>query len=80
MKYGISYETAQRHLRGELTDEEFVNAVFEPQEQVNATQAQLLGVAFMLVSGGPAQAHVGTGEGGSQSDLPWGEKKNKVRR
>lgn len=23
----------------------------------------------------PAQIHVGTGEGGSQSDLPWGEKK-----
>lgn len=75
VKYGISYETAQRHLRGELTDEEFVNAVFEPQEQVNATQAQLLGTAFMLANGGPAQTHVGTGGGGSQSDLPWGEKK-----
>lgn len=70
-KYGISYETAQRHFRGELTDEEFVNAVFEPQEQVSAKQAQLLGAAFMLASGGPAQAHVGTGGGGSQSDLPW---------
>ena len=42
VKYGISYETAQRHLRGELTDEEFVNAVFEPQEQVSVAQAQLI--------------------------------------
>ena len=75
VKYGISYETAQRHLRGELTDEEFVNAVFEPQEQVSVAQAQLLGAAFMLASGGPAQAHVGTGGGGSQSDLPWREKR-----
>ena len=30
-KYDIPYDTAQRHFRGELTDEEFVNAVFEPQ-------------------------------------------------
>lgn len=28
----------------------------------------------MLASGGPTQAHSGTGGGGSQSDLPWGEK------
>lgn len=76
-KIGISYETVQRHFRGELTDEEFVNAVFEPQEQVSEAQAQLLGAAFMLASGGPAQAHVGTGSGGSQSDMPWGERKVK---
>ena len=76
-KYGISYDIAQRHSRGELTDEEFVNAVFEPQEQVNETQAQLLGSAFILASGGPAEVHVGTGCGGAQSDLPWGEKKIK---
>lgn len=70
----LPYDTAQRHFRGELTDEEFVNAVFEPQEQVNVAQAQLLEAAFMLASGGPTQAHSGTGGGGSQSDLPWGEK------
>lgn len=71
-KYDIPYDTAQRHFRGELTDEEFVNAVFEPQEQVSETQAQLLGTAFMLASGGSAQAHVGTGGGGLQSDMLWG--------
>ena len=76
-KYGISYEIAQQHFHGELTDEEFVNAVFELQEQVNAKQAQLLGAAFMLASGGPAQTHVGTGGGGLQSDLPWGKKKSR---
>lgn len=71
-KYDIPYDTAQKHFCGELTDEEFVNAVFEPQEQV-----QLLDVTFILASGGPAQVHVGTGSGGSQSDMPWGEKKVK---
>ena len=52
----------------------------EPQEQVNEIQAQLLGTAFMLASGGPAQAHVGTGGGGSQSNLLWGEKKKSTLR
>lgn len=42
---------------------------------MNAVQVQLLGAAFMLANGGPAQVHVGTGGGGSQLDLPWGEKK-----
>ena len=74
-KYDIPYDTAQKHFCGELTDEEFVNAVFEPQEQVSEAQAQLLDATFILASGGPAQVHVGTGGGGSQSDMPWGEKK-----
>lgn len=74
-KYDIPYDTAQRHFRGELTDEEFVNAVFEPQKQVSEAQAQLLDATFTLASGGPAQVHVGTSGGGSQSDMPWGEKK-----
>ena len=28
-----------------------------------------------MLSGSPAQTHVGTGGGGSSSDMPWGEKK-----
>ena len=72
-KFQIDYDVAQRHFNGQITDEEFVNAVFEPQEQVNEAQAQLLGAAFMLASGGPAQAHVGTG-GESTSELPWRDK------
>lgn len=64
----------------ELTTEVFVNVVFEPQEQVSGAQVQLLGATFMLASGGPAQAHVGTGVDGSKSDLPWSEKKKPVPR
>lgn len=63
--------------KGEATIYELVNEVFEPWEQVNEVQANLLGVAFELAAGGPAQAHVGTGSGGSSSELPWGEQKNK---
>ena len=64
----------------ELTTEVFVNAVFEPQEQVGEAQARLLGATFMLASGGPAQSYVGTGSGGLLSDLLWGEKKEPCQR
>ena len=76
-KFQIDYDVALKHFNGLLTDEEFVNAVLEPQEQVNEVQAQLLGAAFMLVSGGPAEVHVGTGGGGASSELPWNDKKSK---
>ena len=78
IKFQIDYDVAQRHFNGQITDEEFVNAVFEPQEQVSGKQVELLGAAFTLAAGGPAQAHVGTGGGSSSSDLPWGEQKNKL--
>ena len=80
IKFQIDYDVAQRHFNGQITDEEFVNTVFEPQEQVNGKQAELLGAAFILAAGGPTEVHVGTGSGGSSSDLPWGEQKNKHRR
>ena len=76
-KFQIDYDVAQRHFNGQITDEEFVNAVFDPQEQVNGKQAELLGAVFTLAAGGPAEVHVGTGSGGSSSDLPWGEQKNR---
>ena len=79
-KFQIDYDVAQRHFNGQITDEEFVNAVFEPQEQVNEKQAELLGAAFTLAAGGPAEVHVGTGSGGSSSNLPWGEQKKGNRR
>ena len=66
----------QKYLNGELTEYELVNAIFEPFEQVSQKQAQLLGTTFEMLSGGPAQTHVGTGGGGSSSDMPWGEEKN----
>ena len=65
----------QKYLNGELTEYELVNEIFEPFEQVNQVQAQLLGATFEMLSGGPAQTHVGTGGGGSSSDMPWGERK-----
>ena len=63
--------------KDEATIYELINDVFEPQEQVNEAQANLLGVAFELAAGGQAQVHVGTGSGGSSSELPWGEQKPK---
>lgn len=72
-KFLINYNTAQAHLKGQLTDEEFVNAVFEPQEQVNEKQINLLGAAFEIAISGQAQVHVGTGSGGSSSELPWND-------
>lgn len=77
MKFDVPYDTAQKHLHGELTDEEFVNAVFEPHEQVNEAQMQLLGAAFMLASGGPVQAHVGTGSSNNELSNWEGSKKRK---
>ena len=74
-KFQIDYDVAQRHFNGQITDEEFVNAVFDPQEQANGKQAELLGAVFTLAAGGPAEVHVGTGGGGASSDLPWSEKK-----
>ena len=66
----------QKYLNGELTEYELVNEIFEPLEQVSQVQAQLLGATFEMLSGGPAQTHVGTGGGGSSSDMSWEEKKN----
>ena len=72
-KFQINYDVAQKHFSGQITDEEFVNAIFEPQEQVSVKQAELLGAAFTLAAGGPAHAHVGTGSGSSSSELPWND-------
>ena len=80
VKFQIDYNLAQQHYNDQITDEELVNAVFATQEQVSEVQADLLGAAFILASGGPAQTRVGTGAGGSHSDLPWDGKKNNGRK
>lgn len=59
---------------GELTEHEFVNACFSVAEQVNEVQANLLGAAIELATGGTAQPHIGTSGGGSTSDLLWRDK------
>lgn len=71
-------EIWERFSKGEATAYELINEVFEPHEQVNEAQANLLGVAFELVMGGQAQVHVGTGSGGSSSELPWSEQKKQA--
>lgn len=59
---------------GELTEHEFVNACFSAAEQVSEIQANLLSAAIELATGGAAQPHIGTGGGGSTSELPWKDK------
>lgn len=73
-------EIWERFSKGEATAYELINEVFEPHEQVNEAQANLLGAAFELATGGPVQTHVGTGSGGSSSKLPWREQKNRPKR
>ena len=80
VKFQIDYNLAQQHFNHEITDEELVNAVFAPQEQVSQAQIDLLGAALILATGGPAQTHIGTGAGGSHSDLPWDGKRNTGKR
>lgn len=70
----VPYNLMKQFTEEKLTVHELVNEVFEPREQVNELQANLLGQAFILACGGEAQPHVGTGAGGSQSDLPWRDK------
>lgn len=59
---------------GELTEHEFVNSCFSVAKQVSEIQANLLGAAIEVATGGTAQPHVGTGGGGSTSELPWMDK------
>lgn len=65
---------------GELTEHEFINACFSAAEQVNEIQANLLGAAIDLATGGTAQPHVGTGGGGSTSELPWRDKDKNLKK
>lgn len=61
---------------GELTEHEFVNACFSAAEQINEIQANILSAAIELTAGGSAQPYIGTGGGGSTSELPWRDKDN----
>ncbi|MCM1302125.1 MAG: plasmid recombination protein [Alistipes senegalensis] len=79
-KFQIDYDLAQQHFNHCITDEEFVNAIFEPQEQISPAQADLLDAAVILATGGPAQPRVGTGARGLHSDQPWYGKKNNMRK
>lgn len=58
---------------GELTEHEFINAFFEPSEQINEAQSAILKAALELAMGGHAQPYVGTGGGDSTSHSPWND-------
>lgn len=55
-------------------------ACFSAAEQVSEIQANLLGAAFELTTGGTAQLHVGTGGGGSTSELPWNDEDKNLKK
>lgn len=80
ISYNVSYNDVKRYDDGELTLHELVNGAFEPLEQINEKQAELLCAVVMAASGGPAQAHVGTGGGGSSSRSGWNDKDKDKRR
>ena len=82
VSYNVGYYDVKRFDDGELTIHELVNSAFDSAEQVNAKQAELLGAALIAAMGGPAQARVGTGGGGSNSLSPWNDKdkRKNVRR
>ena len=69
-----------RYCKDEITAEELVNICFEPIEQLNEIQAQLLNAALVLASGGPAQPHIGTGGGGSTDHSPWNDEHKRRRK
>lgn len=60
----------QAFSNGGLTEYEFVNACFSAAEQVNEIQANYLSAAIEVATCASAQPHVGTGGGGSTSELP----------
>lgn len=79
--YNLSQNLIDKYDSGALTLHELVNELFEPWEQVDESQHSLLAVALQTAAGGIQATHVGTGAGGSSSDLPWNDNdKDKYQR
>ncbi len=79
--YNLPQNLLDKYDSGALTLHELVNELFEPWEQVDELQHSLLAVALQTAAGGIPTSHVGTGAGGSSSDLPWNDNdKNKYQR
>ena len=72
--YNLPEDVMQKIDKGVLTAHEAVNKLFSPWEQVHESQHELLAIALQTAAGGIPNAHVGTGGGGSSSDLPWRDK------
>ena len=56
---------------GDLTEQEIVNQLFSPWEQIDQSQHPLLASFLQAASGGIATPQVGTGSGGSTSHSSW---------
>ena len=69
--YNLPQNLLDNYDSGAITLHELVNELFEPWEQVDESQHSLLAVALQTAAGGIPTPHVGTGSGGSSSDLPW---------
>ena len=77
VSYNVGYYDVKHFDDGEFTIHELVNGAFDPAEQVNAKQAELLGAVLIAAMGGPAQVREGSGGGGSNSHSPWNDKDKK---
>lgn len=71
--YNLPQNLLDKYDSGTITLHELVNELFEPREQVDESQHSLLAVALQTAAGGIPIPHVGTGAGGSSSDLPWND-------
>ncbi len=79
--YNLSQNLLDKYDSGAITLHELVNELFEPWEQVDESQHSLLAIALQTAAGGIPTPHVGTGAGGSSSDLPWNDNdKNKYQK
>ena len=79
--YNLPQNLLDKYDSGAITLHELVNELFEPWEQVDESQHCLLAVALQTAAGGIPTPHVGTGAGGSSSDLPWNDNdKDKYQR
>lgn len=73
LTYNLPQNPLDKYDSGVITFHELVNELFEPCEQVDESQHSLLTVALQTASGGIPTPHVGSGAGGSSSDLPWND-------
>lgn len=71
--YNLPQNLLDKYDSGAITLHELVNELFEPWEQVDESQHSFLAVALQTAAGGISIPHVGTGAGGSSSDLPWND-------
>ncbi len=79
--YNLPQSLLDKYDSGAITLHELVNELFEPWEQVDESQHSLLTVALQTAAGGIPTPYVGTGAGGSSSDLPWNDNdKDKYQR